>query len=432
MFRVRSGVWRDKMDTKVEQFSAEVVEKYRKYVSPGIAGILSFSGFDIPEDRAEGCYIYDISGRKFLDCVGGYGAFSLGHLNPAVVEAVKEQLGKEALKSHFFMSSELADACELLAQVLPGDIQYSFLCNSGTEAVEGALKCARIHTGRPNFVGAVNSFHGKSFGSLSVSGREVYKKDFHPLLPGTSQVPFGDIDSLEEAVTGQTAAVILEMVQGEGGVMLAPEGYFQQVRELCTKRGALLIADEVRTGFGRTGKMFACEHFGIVPDIITMAKALGGGVMPVGAFSANADIWHSMFGKNPYLHSTTFGGNPLACAAVIAAIRTTLDQQLVERSARLGKKLLEGLCELQRKYPELIKEVRGIGLLAGVEFTEEDIGSLVIAACGHRDLLVAYSLNNPKVIRIEPPLIIEEEELDRAVEIIGEAISDTAEMLSGL
>ena len=268
----------------VEKISEEIIEKYRKYVSPGIANILKFSGFDIPEDRAEGCYIWDKAGRKFLDCVGGYGAFSLGHLNPNVVNAVKKQLDTEALKSHFFMSTELADACELLASVLPGDINYTFLCNSGTEAVEGALKCARIHTGRPEFIGAVNSFHGKSFGSLSVSGREIYKKQFYPLLPETQQVPFGDAEAMEKAVTGKTAAVILEVIQGEGGVNIAPDDYFTKVREICDKNGTLLIFDEVRTCFGRTGKMFASEHYGVQPDIITMAKALGGGVMPVGGF----------------------------------------------------------------------------------------------------------------------------------------------------
>lgn len=420
------------MSLDIESISMDVVEKYKKYVSPGIAGILSFSGFDVPEDRAEGCYIYDISGRKFLDCVGGYGAFSLGHLNPAVVNAVKEQLEKEALKSHFFMSSELADACEALAGVLPGKLQYSFLCNSGTEAVEGALKCARIHTGRTEFVGAINGFHGKSFGSLSVSGRDVYKQGFYPLLPGTHHVSFGDIDAMAAAVNDQTAAVILEIVQGEGGVNIAPDGYFQAVREICDKNGAMLIADEVRTGFGRTGKMFACEHYGIVPDLITMAKALGGGVMPVGAFSAGPEIWDSMFGKNPYLHSTTFGGNPLACAAVIAAIKTIVEMGLVERSAQLGEKLLAGLKKVQSQYPNMIKEVRGIGLLAGIEFAEDDIGSLVIASCGRRDLLVAYSLNNPKVIRVEPPLIIEESELDTAINIIAESVAETAEMLASL
>lgn len=416
----------------VERISEETAEKYRKYVNPGIANILNFSGFDVPEDRAEGCYIWDISGRKFLDCVGGYGAFSLGHRHPKVVEAVKKQLEKEALKSHFFMSMELADACEALAGVLPGDINYTFMCNSGTEAVEGALKCARIHTGRNEYIGAMNGFHGKSYGSLTVSGREVYKEQFKPLLPIAKHVPFGDADAMAQAVSKDTAAVILEIVQGEAGVNIAPDDYFPKVREICNANGALLIIDEVRTAFGRTGKMFASEHYGIQPDIVTMAKALGGGVMPVGAFSANEAIWESMFGSNPYLHSTTFGGNPLACAAVIAAIETTVEEGLVERSAKLGEKLLAGLKDLHGKYPNAVKEVRGKGLLAGVEFEHEDFAALVIAGCGRRDVLVAYSLNNPKVIRIEPPLIIEEYELNRAIEAVSEAVAETAEMLEGI
>lgn len=419
-------------ESAVDRLSEETTEKYRRYVNPGIAAILSFSGFSVPEERAEGCYIWDASGRKFLDCVGGYGAFSLGHLHPSVVEAVKKQLEKEALKSHFFMSTELAETCELLAQVLPGDICYSFLCNSGTEAVEGALKCARVHTGRPEFIGAVNGFHGKTFGSLSVSGREVYKDRFHPLLPEAQQVPFGDADALASVISERTAAVILEVVQGEGGVIVAPEGYFAKVREICDGNGSLLIFDEVRTGFGRTGRMFASEHYGVQPDIVTMAKALGGGVMPVGAFSSTEAVWDSMFGTNPYLHSTTFGGNPLACAAVTAAIRTTIDEGLVERSARMGEMLLSGLRKLQEIYPHMIREVRGLGLLAGVEFAEDDIAALVIAGCGRRDLLAAYSLNNPKVVRIEPPLIIEESELMEAIDLVGEAVAETAEMLEGV
>jgi len=215
-------------------------------------------------------------------------------------------------------------------------------------------------------------------------------------------------------------------------VVVAPDDYFPKVREICDAHGALLIADEVRTAFGRTGRMFACEHYGIQPDIIAMAKALGGGVMPVGAFASNEAVWQSVFGTNPYLHSSTFGGNPLACAAAIAAINTTLEGKLVERSARLGEVLLEGLRSVQARYPDMIKEVRGKGLLAGMEFAEDDIALLVIAGCGKRDLLLAYSMNNPKVIRIEPPLIIEESELDRAIGIIVESVAETAEMLRSM
>lgn len=417
-------------EKEVEILAEETITKYKKYVNPSYANILQFSGFSIPEDRAEGCYIIDKSGRRFLDCVGGYGAFSLGHLNPKVVSAVKAQLDKEALKSHFFMSTELADACEMLAEILPGDINYTFLCNSGTEAVEGALKAARIYTKRPGFVSTVNGFHGKTLGGLSVSGREVYKTAFKPLLKDTINVPFNDIPSMEAAVNENTAAVIVEAVQGEGGVNIATKEYLKAVRDICNKNGALLILDEVRTGFGRTGRWFACEHYGIVPDIITMAKALGGGVMPVGGFSSNAKVWDALFGKNPFMHSSTFGGNPLACAAVMAAIKTTKELDLINKAEKLGQHMLEGLNTLKAKYPKWIKDVRGLGMVAGIEFADEDIGSLLIASCGKRNLLVAYSLNNPKVIRIEPSLIISQEELDKAIAIIDESLAETIEMIA--
>ncbi|MEN6521563.1 MAG: aminotransferase class III-fold pyridoxal phosphate-dependent enzyme [Armatimonadota bacterium] len=420
------------MSIDIERISEETIEKYRDYVNPSMANLLKFSGFAIPEKDASGCYIRDIADNEYLDCVGGYGAFSLGHLHPRVVQAVKNQLEKEALKSHYFISTELADLCELLSEVTPGDLQYSFICNSGTEAVEGALKAARVHTGRPGYVGALNAFHGKSYGSLSVSGREVYRSQFYPLLSDVKNVPYGDVQAMADAVDENTAAVILEVIQGEGGVIVPPDGYLPEVREICNKNGALLILDEVRTGFGRTGAMFACEHYGIVPDILTMAKALGGGVMPVGAFSSNPKVWDSLFGKNPYLHSSTFGGNPLACVAAIAAITTTIDEGLVDRSAKLGDRLLSALKDIAAKHPDYIKEVRGKGLLAGIEFTIDDFAALAITVCGKHNLLVAYSLNNPRVLRIEPPLIITPDELDRAIAIIDTAITETAALISGI
>lgn len=416
-------------EKELEILSEETIDKYKKYVNPAYANILSFSGFNIPEDKAEGCYIYDMSGRKFLDCVGGYGAFSLGHLNPKVVEAVKAQLEKEALKSHFFMSTELADACEALAEVLPGDICYTFLCNSGTEAVEGALKAARIYTKRSAFVSTVGGFHGKTFGGLSVSGREVYKAPFRPLLDNVTNVPYNDIEAMREAVDENTAAVIIEGLQGEGGVHVANKEYIKAIRQICDEKGALLIMDEVRTAFGRTGKWFVCEHFDVVPDIITMAKALGGGVMPVGGFSSNAKVWDALFGKNPFMHSTTFGGNPLACVAVLAAIKATKEENLIERAEKGGKKILAGLKALKDKYPDWVKDVRGLGMVAGIEFEDDDIGSLLIASCGKRDLLVAYSLNNPKVVRIEPPLIISDEEIDTMLRILDESLAETIELI---
>ncbi len=415
---------------QAENLGDEIIEKYRKYVNPGIANILKFSGFAIPEYDASGAIIRDVAGNEYIDCVGGYGAFSLGHRHPKVVEAVRNQMEKECLKSHYFMSIELAELCELMAEVLPGDICYSFICNSGTEAVEGALKAARMHTQRIEFIGTENGFHGKTFGSLSVSGRDVYKKGLEPLLPECKVIPFGDIDAMESAVSDKTAAVILEIVQGEGGVNISPDGYIQAVRKICDKNGALLIVDEVRTGFGRTGRMFAVEHFDIVPDIVTMGKALGGGVMPVGAFSAKPDIWNSLFRENPYFHSTTFGGNPLACAAGIAAIKTTMEENLVERSREMGKYMLYSLKTIKEKFSDVVADVRGLGMVAGIEFAVDDFAALVIAGCGRRHVLAAYSLNNPRVVRLEPPFIIEKEQIDRALEALGESIAEVREMLS--
>lgn len=407
-------------------------QRYRDYINPGMADLLRFTGLSYPEWEAQGCIIRDVAGNEYIDCVAGYGVFSLGHRHQAVIEAVREQLDRLTLKTHYFLDIGLGEAGEKLAQISPGSLQYSFFCNSGTEAVEGALKAARIHTKRPGIIGAINGFHGKTFGSLSASGRDLYKEGFRPLMEGFRLVPFGDAGAVREAVDGDTAAVILEAVQGEGGVNVAPPSYLSEVRAITADAGALLIVDEVRTGLGRTGRMFACEHDGVEPDLLTMAKALGGGVMPVGAFLGTPEVWQSLFGTNPYLHSTTFGGNPLACAAAIAAIETTRNLGLPERSERLGAYLLARLKDLQERYPDWIADVRGLGLLAGVEFRSDDVAKLVIAGCAREGLLVAYSLNNPLVIRIEPPLIIEESLLERALAIFEESLRSTADLLTAM
>lgn len=419
-------------DGDPEAISDLTYQRYRDYINPGAASLLKFGGLEFPDWEGEGCIVRDVAGNEYIDCVAGYGVFSLGHRHPDVIAAVKDQMDRLTLKTHYFLSIPLGELGELLASITPGRLQYSFFCNSGTEAVEGALKAARIHTHRPRIIGAVNGFHGKTYGSLSASGRDVYKKDFEPLLEGFSLVPFGDVEAMEQAVDETVAAVIVEAVQGEGGVNVAPAGYLPSLRQITRDAGALLIIDEVRTGLGRTGKMFASNHEDVEPDLLTIAKALGGGVMPIGAFSGTPEIWESLFGQNPYLHSSTFGGNPLACAAGIAAIKTTQRLKLPERAAELGAFLLSRLREMQQKHPSLVTDVRGIGLLAGVEFASGDIAKLVIASCAREKLLVAYSLNNPLVIRIEPPLIIAKDMLERALSILDDGISHTAELLEGM
>jgi putrescine aminotransferase len=418
--------------TEAERITQETAEKYQKYVNPTALGLLRLGGFDKVEVEGCGAMLKDLDGNEYIDCLGGYGVFSLGHANPKVVEAVYAQMKRLPLSSKTFLNKPLADLAELLASIAPGDLQYTFMTNSGAEAVEAALKFARMATGRTKIISTVGSYHGKTLGALSASGRDVYKTPFAPLLPGFEFVPFGDTAALEAAVDADTAAIILEPVQGENGIRVPPDDYLPAARRLCDTHGALLILDEVQTGLGRTGKMFACEHWGVAPDIMTLAKALGGGVVPVGAVMATPDIWEKVFKENPFLHTSTFGGNEMACVAGLTAIRITLDEDLSAQSAAKGARLLNGLRAIQAKYPDLLEEARGLGLMIGVEFQDSDIGKLAIGALVKNGVIAAYTLNNAKVMRFEPPLIITEAQIDRVLTAFEAAMQETKELLEEL
>ncbi|MFH1452498.1 MAG: aspartate aminotransferase family protein [Armatimonadota bacterium] len=416
-----------KIKEKNKQIADEVREKYKKYYNPSLLRLLKFSGYDTVEVKGEGVYIYDINGRRFLDCAGGYGVFSLGHSHPKVIQAVKEQLDKMALSAKVFLNKPLADLCEKLAQITPGDLQYSFICNSGAEAVEGAIKLARYSTGKKEIITAKGAFHGKTLGSLSASGRELYKEPFRPLLPEFIQVNFNDIEDLKNNISEETAAVLLEPVQGEGGIITPDDDYLKQVRELCDENNTLLITDEIQTGLGRTGRMFAVDHYGVCPDIMLTAKALGGGVMPIGAFTGTEKVWEC-FKKSPLIHTSTFGGNPLACAAALAAINVIEEENLVDNSAKMGEYLTSELGKIKEKYPEIVSEIRGKGLLAGVEMTKEGYAGSIIFEMAKNNVIGAYTLNLPKVIRFEPPLIINKEQVDECVKAFEAGVKKTKEM----
>ncbi len=403
-------------------------ELYQRYLSPGMASLLKFMGLDVVEDHAQGCLVWDSEGNEYLDCLGGYGALSMGHSHPRIVAAVQAQLAKMPMPAKIMLNRPQAEAAAALAALAPGELACSFWCNSGTEAVEGALKLARLYTKRTKVVSTVGAFHGKTMGSLSASGREVFKQPFVPLVPGFAQVPYGDAAALLAAVDDSTAAVLLEPIQGEAGVIVPPAGYLAAARQVCTERGALLILDEVQTGLGRTGRMFACEHEQVVPDIMTLAKALGGGVMPVGAFVSTPRIWE-VFHDNPLLHSSTFGGNPLACAAAAAAMAVAVEEKLPQRAAELGEYALGRLQAIAANSQGYVAEVRGRGLLLGVQFAHDDIAGLVIAGLVQQRVLAAYTLNNPSVIRLEPPLVIERAQLDQALAALESAIAQTAGLL---
>jgi putrescine aminotransferase len=324
---------------------------------------------------------------------------------------------------------------QILAKITPGDLQYCFFTNSGTEAVEGALKLARLHTKHSGFIAAVGAFHGKSLGSLSATSKSIFREPFMPLVPGFHHVPYGDAKVLEAEIVSakfsgdDIAAVILEPILGEGGVIIPPDGYFQQVREICTRYEVLLIVDEIQTGLGRTGKLFGIEHYGVKPDIMCLAKPLGGGVMPIGAFIATKEVWQEMI-PNPFLHSTTFGGNPLACSAAIAAINVTLEEKLPEQAAEKGAYFIPKLLELMNKFENICYEGRGRGLMIGMEFTSNEAGYEVAKGLFENGVLVAGTLINSKTIRIEPPLIITKAELDTVLEVLDKVFSDVSRKFS--
>lgn len=409
-----------------------VIEQYREYVNPGLASLMSFGGFDDVEETAEGCLLRTVKGAEYLDFLGGYGVFSLGHRHPKVVEAVKRQLDRMPLSSRTFFSEPMANLAAKLAQITPGDLQYSFFCNSGAEAVEGALKMARIVTGRSRIISTLGGYHGKTMGSLSATGREKYREPFEPLIPGVTFVPFNDAEAVAQTLGDDVAAVIVEPVQGEGGINCPSDDYLPSLRSLCDAHDALLILDEVQTGLARTGAMFACQHWGVSPDIMTLAKALGGGVMPIGAVVGTPDIWQKTFGTNPLIHTSTFGGNPLACAAGLAALEAIEEEGLVEKARVRGEQLLSGLKQVQSRYPETLLEVRGMGLMIGVEFAVKEAAELTINGMSQRGVIAAYTLNNPNVIRLEPPLVVTEAQIERAITVFQEAVEMSVSLLASL
>jgi len=401
---------------------------YQKHINSGMFAALAFLGMDVAEVEAEGWTIRTADGREFIDCLGGFGVYNFGHRHPRIVSAVQQQMGRMAMSSRLALNPLLAQLAHRLAELAPGDLQFTFACNSGTEAVEAALKLARLATGKPGIISAVNAFHGKTLGSLSSTHRDHFQKPFLPLMQHFGHVPFGDLAAIEALIDDDTAAVLLEPVQGEGGIHVAPDGYLAGVRELTRERGVLLILDEIQTGIGRTGANFACEHWGVAPDIMTLAKALGGGVMPVGATIGTPVVWEH-FQEAPTVHSSTFGGNQLACSAALAALDVLVDEDLAGQALAKGEHFLSGLRKLAADYPEVITDVRGIGLMLGLEMAAPDISQLFIANMIEQQIIVAYTLNFTGVVRLEPPLIMPESVIDEVLDKMRIALDGTRQVM---
>jgi putrescine aminotransferase len=407
-----------------------VYTAYKEFINPPLARFMKIAGAPV-EVRAQGCRVWDHTGRSYLDFCGGYGVFTLGHMHPKVVAAVREQLDKMALSTRVFFNDKTAALAKALADLAPGDLRISFFSNSGTEAVEAALKLARLSTKRAHIVSTQNAYHGKTMGSLAATGRDVFKESFKPLVPEFEHVPFGDLDALERALPG-AAAFIVEPIQCEGGVVIPPDGYLRGVRDLCDAHGALFIADEVQTGLGRTGYLWAVDAENVVPDIMTVAKGISGGVIPIGATIAKADVWMRAFGKTPLVHTSTFGGNPLACVAGLAALEVLVEERLVERSRDMGAYMLERGRAIAARHPDVVAQVRGRGCVVGVELTSEGYGGVIIPECLRLGMTAAYTLNQQKVIRLEPPLIVTKAEVDEAMSILEQGVAKAKEKLGKL
>ncbi len=412
------------------ELADETYENYRRYVNPALARVMRLSGSPV-ETRAHGCTIWDQNGKAYLDFAGGYGVFTLGHTHARVVEAVRAQLDLMALSGKTMFDPLLGRAAKRLAQLAPGDLQISFWCNSGTEAVEGAIKLARAATGRAKIVATHGAYHGKTLGALSASGRDAFRTPFAPLLANVEHVPFGDEAILESALV-DAAAFIVEPVQGEGGVNVPQTGYLRAAKRACENADALLVAAEVQTGLGRCGFRFACERDGVVPDVMTLAKGLSGGVIPVGAFIARPTIWERAYGKAPLLHTSTFGGNPLACVAALAAMDVLDDEHLVENARIRGEQLLAGARAVAAEFPAVIRDARGLGLLVGVELTNEGYGGAIIPEMLHQGVTAAWTLNQQRVIRLEPPLVVSEAEIARALDALRAGVAAAYEKLGDL
>src|SRR4030066_955087 len=365
--------------------------------------------------RGKGASVWDINGKEYVDCTGSYGVALLGHSHPRIVDAVRKQAEKLISCHSGFYNDKRTEFLQKLISITPKGLDKAFLSNSGAESVECAIKLARKFSGKPEIIAMMGAFHGKTMGALSATWDKKYREPFQPLVPEFKHVPPDNLEKVREAVTEKTAAIIAEPIRGESGIRVPSDDFLPGLREICDEKGVLLILDEVQTGFGRTGKIFACEHWNIVPDILCVAKSVAGG-LPLGVTIAKEDVMSSLkLGE----HTTTFGGNPLVCAAACAAIDILIEEKLVERAATLGAYFKEKLVNLQVKH-KVVREVRGLGLMLGMEL-RFDILQIILQALDKGVLILDAGRN---VLRFLPPLVIEKEQIDKVVAILDTILEE--------
>ena len=429
-------------DAQKEAMIKESITNFNENVNPGWLeyrkSVSTDSAFVEWEDEGE--VFKDVYGTEFIDCLGGFGIYACGHGNPEIKKTVRAQLDRYCLHSQELVDPLRGYLARLLALITPGDLQYSFFTNGGAEAIEMALKLARLATGGKWYISTVNAFHGKSMGAISLGGKAAYREDYIPMIQQVQHVEYGNAAATEAAVKNliavgeKVAAIIVEPIQGEGGVIIPPEGYLKELRRIADDYGCCLIFDEIQTGMGRTGTMWRCDHEGVTPDIMTYGKASSGGIVPITGIIARpwtyekSGVGTGTEGKmfdNPWiLGSPTFGGNPLACAAFISTIRFMLENDIPGEMAKKGDYYMKGLAKLQEKYPTVLKAIRGAGMLICMEFPEAEVGYEVTKGLFARKVMTAGTLVNAKTVRIEPPATQSYETIDKVLEALDGAIAD--------
>ncbi len=413
------------MGNDIQKIKEQALADFSKYINPAKVRTMKTAGLDIIEDKRDGASVWDITGRKYIDCQTGSGIMNVGRHNREIVDVLKKALDTYDIGVFLLCSKQKADLAKKLAEISPGDLKCTIFGAGGGEANDAAIKIARGYTMKKEIIYTEKAYHGHTGFSLSAIGRASYKEPFEPLMPGFTMLPFGDIDAMKKAITDETAAVILEPIQGEGGIHIPPDEYLPGVRKLCDEHETLLILDEIQTGFARTGKMFASEHWGVVPDIMTVAKSLGGGVYPISATIFKEEI-QDFFIPHPFIHLSTFGGSDLGCIVGLAVIDYIQKNNLPAHAEAMGKRFRAGFDRLLKEYPQLLLEVRQKGLMMGLQYTNESIGPRMTKKMADRNVIAVYTGNDPSICRFMPPLVITDQEVDEVLN----ALEDSTRELS--
>ncbi|MFY9221102.1 MAG: aminotransferase class III-fold pyridoxal phosphate-dependent enzyme [Blastocatellia bacterium] len=408
--------------------NSEVVQDFADYVSPGKVAIYKQLGFGSVPGKREGIYLWDLDGKRYINCRSSGGVFNLGHRPPRIINALQEALTELDIGDHILMSEHRARLAKRLAEITPGDIRYTFFAPGGGEAVDVAIKLARGFTKRPNIISAEYGYHGHT-GFALAAGDPSFSKHFGPLMPGFSRVPFGDIEAMDKAVTDETAAVILETIQATAGMIIPENDYLPAVREICDRKGAVLILDEVQAGLGRTGKVWGCEHWQVVPDILVSGKGMSSAIYPLAVccFRPHLD---KFFQENPFVHLCSFGGSDLACVTSLAMLDQITEEGFLAHVNEMGSKFAKGFENLKAKYPQLVAGYRQLGLMMALDLTDDRLGAMMTLALGKSGILGIFSDFRQRAIQVLPPLIINSEQVDEVLTGFDQALSLLGQMLA--